>query len=369
MFWYLVICVLMVYPWCIRQGGRLSGKPTESLALGIACAMLWFFMAMRSLEVGVDTQVYAYAFTQFPDISFGELFATPVYGPSEGSWLLEFEPGYQLWNKLVSLFSSSPQAITVANSTVIMVLLFCLLRKSSPMLLLSVWMYLTMGTYQTQMNVARNAIAILMVYLGEDSLRERRFWRYALVCLLAATVHTTALVFLPLYWVYHYVRLTPRRCMLAVGLFLAVGVSFSVVGPYIAAWLPPELASYFEGDNEKLSSLLVGVLNAVIFFAAYLQLRAPERAAVWEEETFGLMMFTLNLCFFGLNIGLGSAARMAALFGAYMMLLIPRMLEHIRETRRRTLAVLLVAALCGGQYLMRLMVNNIGGTMPYRFFW
>ena len=60
---------------------------------------------------------------------------------------------------------------------------------------------------------------------------------------------------------------------------------------------------------------------------------------------------------------------MAALFGPYVILLIPQMLSLIESRTRRENAALLVAVVSGVQYILRMCVNNIGGTLPYDFFW
>ena len=163
MFWYLVICVLMLYPYAIARAGSLTGRRTKHIALMNACLILWFFMAFRGLRVGVDTKHYAYVFSQFDDIPFSRVFTAVTYANESESWAFDFEPGYRLANKLLSLFFTSPQAITVFNSTVIMVLWYFLIKRESPCFLLSVWLFVTLGIYQTEMNVTRNAIAILMV--------------------------------------------------------------------------------------------------------------------------------------------------------------------------------------------------------------
>ena len=367
MFWYLFICALMLYPWMIHRGGLRTGKKTEYLALGIACTMLWFFMALRNVTVGVDTQYYCYVFTQFEDIPLHKVFTAVTYATESQTWEFDFEPGYRLVNKLASLLGSHPQIITVVNSTIIMVLLYRLIRNQSPMVLVSVWLYITLGVYQTEMNVTRNAIAILIIYNACVFMERREMWKYILCCVAGAMFHVTALVFIPLYWVYHRVALTPKRCVTVVLCFVLLGASFPVLGPYIQNVVPSALAEYFEGDVDSLSSLLVGVLNAMVFFVVYFMMERKERSLLYTEHKFGMMMFVLNLCFFGLNIGLADAARMAGLFGAYMMILIPRMLQRVSR-HRRGLAVLLVVLFCGAQYVLRLCINNIGGTMPYEFF-
>ena len=81
------------------------------------------------------------------------------------------------------------------------------------------------------------------------------------------------------------------------------------------------------------------------------------------------MLLTINLCFFGLNIGLDDASRMAGMFGPYLVILIPQMLTLIPNRIRRANVTQLLVLLCGIQYVLRMCINNIGGSMPYAFFW
>lgn len=87
------------------------------------------------------------------------------------------------------------------------------------------------------------------------------------------------------------------------------------------------------------------------------------------KEPQGLFLTMAALSLYGLNLGLASAARMAALFGPYLIVLLPRMLEYINCPRRRAATIQWLAVAAGLQYVLRLLINNIGGTMPYQFFW
>lgn len=369
MLWYLVICALMYYPCAIARAGIRSGRKTKHIALMMACVILWFFMAFRDISVGVDTTHYAYVFTQFEKIPFSRVFTAVTYANASETWAFDFEPGYRLVNKLLSLLFTAPQTITVFNSTVIMVLWYNLIRRESPDFMLSIWLLLTLGIYQTEMNVTRNAIAILMVYNGFGYLRRGQFAPYAAICIAASTFHVAALVFLPLYWLIRRVRLTPERALMLIGASCVLGIVFPHISPYLSALLPGRYAKYLTGNNERLQSLMVGFLNGGIFLLAWLLLPRENRHEIWTRYRLGVMLLVINLCFFGLNIGLGDASRMAALFGPYIIILVPRMLTLISNRTRRADAARLVMLLCGIQYVLRMCVNNIGGTLPYAFFW
>lgn len=369
MFWYIVICILMLYPLSVSREGTLAGKNTRPLALAISCVILWFFMAMRHISVGVDTKYYSYVFTQFADIPLSKVFTAVTYATESETWSFDFEPGYRLFNKVISWISPGPQTITICNSTLIMLLLHRLIRKDSANYMLTIWLYITLGVYQTEMNVTRNAIAILMVYNGFCYLREKQWWKYLLVCLVASMFHVAALVLLPVYWLVHHFPLTPRKCMVLVVGACAVGAAFPYLAPYVRMVMPGSLDKYFYGGNESLGSILVGMFNGGVFLMVCWMMRPGERKAVFHTCAPGVMMLVLNLCFFGLNIGLEDASRMAALFGPYTMLLIPQMLELIESPVRRQNTTALVSVICGCVYILRMCINNIGGTMPYAFFW
>lgn len=369
MLWYLVLCALMLYPYAIARAGSLTGRKTKHIALFTACAILWFFMAFRDIGVGVDTKHYAYVFSQFDDIPFSKVFTAVTYANESESWAFDFEPGYRLVNKLLSLFCTAPQAITVFNATLIMVLWYFLIKRDSPNFLLSVWLLLTLGVYQTEMNVTRNAIAILMVYNAFPYLRRGELLKYLAVCIFASLFHVAALVFIPLYFLVRGVKLTMGRAAVLIGAFCVVGVIFPFISPILSALVPARFAKYLEGNNEKLGSLIVGLLNGGFFLLTLFLLPRKQRGRVFRRERLGVMLLTVNLCFFGLNIGLGDASRMAALFGPYLVILLPRMLTLIPDRRRRWEAAALITALSGVQYVLRMCINNIGGTLPYDFFW
>ncbi len=369
MLWYLVICALMLYPYAIARAGSLSGRKTKHIALMNACLILWFFMAFRGIGVGVDTKHYAYVFSQFEQIPFSKVFTAVTYANESESWAFDFEPGYRLANKLLSLLFSSPQAITVFNSTLILILWYHLIQRDSPNFLLSIWLFITLGIYQTEMNVTRNAIAILMVYNAFPYLRRRELGKYIGACLFASLFHIAALVLVPVYFLVWGLKLRPRMMLILVGCSCLLGMIFPLISPILTALLPARFAKYFQGNNEKLGSLIVGLLNGGFFLLTMWLLPRKQRERVFTRERLGVMLLMVNLCFFGLNIGLGDASRMAALFGPYLVILIPRMLTLIENRARRRDAATLIVILSGIQYVLRMCVNNIGGTLPYEFCW
>lgn len=369
MLWYLIICTLMLYPFLliiVSAGKRVS---IQKVALQISCIILAFFMAFRKYTVGVDTKYYCYVFEQLRDVSIWKVFSTVTYGSPGSNWVFDFEPGYRLYNKVLSFFSSSAQIVTIANSCLIIALLYVLIRRNSKDYYLSIWLYLTLGIFQTDMNVARNAISIFICYLAIDKIKERKVWQYMSLVLIAALIHKTALVFIPLYFILKRPFFSGKKMAAAIGVSVLTGLIFSKFGIYIAYMLPVKLGRYLTVSNEKMESLLVGGFYAFLVVFILIMMNQTERKNIFQKSSIGAWMFTLNLCCFGANIGLKAAARMAALFGPYIILFIPEIISMIPNKKRRRWVTLLVIIGCAVQYILRMKVNNIGGTLPYEFFW
>ena len=261
--------MLLIFPMCYACIGYIREINVNNLVLSICIGLLVFFMGCRADSMGADTCQYVYGFEQIVATLCTELFITKIYGV--GGYELNFEYGYRLYNKLVSLISEKPQTITIANSLLIMALLGKLLKGHSPYVFFSAWLYITLGIYQTQMNMARNAIAILLCYLGCKYMAEHNVIKFLICVTLATLFHSSSVLFIPLYWLVTKTKLTGKRVKKILLLSMGCGFAFSFVRPLFVRFLPFGFGRYFAGNTSKFESLIVGLFHltliiVVIFF-------------------------------------------------------------------------------------------------------
>ena len=339
------------------------------MVLAVSCLILFFFFAFRGESVGVDTKYYCYVFRQFADIPLKSVFHAATYGSDAHTWKFDFEPGFRLINKLLSYISVNGQAITIATGILIFVPLFCFVLSASPNVWLSIWLYLTLGIFQTEMNVSRNAIAIFLCYCALPLIRRNRFILYTLVVVLASTIHQTALLFLPVFFLVRCVPLNRRRMITILAASLFLGLNFNVFSPAFQDIVPSRYVKYFTAENDKLIAVAVGIFSTFLLCVSTGMLTRDEREHLIVDEPVDSWMLLLYVCFFAVGIGFASGSRAAALFGPYLIVLIPRILDRITDEKRKRAAVIAVAAICFAQYVCRMEINNIGGSMPYCFFW
>lgn len=366
---YLAICLSLLFPLYLQRRSERLDLRLERTPLALCCFILFFFFAMRGESVGVDTKHYCFVYRQFISVPLRNVFSAPIYGSSANTWEFDFEPGYRLINKLLTYLSSDGQTITIATAILIFIPLFFFVAWQSPNPWLSMWLFVTLGIYQAEMNVSRNAVAIFLCYLALPMIEQRRPILFFAVVLLASTLHQTALLFLPVYFLVRYLPLTPRRMAVIFAAALLIGLNFSVFGRMLQGVVPARYAKYFVSNNQKLVSIAVGAFDVLVLLLALLVLRREERAGLTVQDPVGSWIFLLHVGFFALALGFAAGARAAALFAPYLIVLIPQILERIQNSRRKRAAVVLIAALCFAQYAARMGINNIGGSIPYQFFW
>jgi len=92
--------------------------------------------------------------------------------------------------------------------------------------------------------------------------------------------------------------------------------------------------------------------------------------SIWLNITLGIWMFVANIFFFCLGYDVLYTARIAVLFGPYLIILIPNLLgKGIKPDSKRLNAIAITMILTGVGYIIRLKINNNGSTMLYLFFW
>lgn len=286
-----------------------------------------------------------------------------------GGYEQKFENGYLLFSKIIGLFFESGQAITAVTSMVIIFLLYWLIYKYSMNYMLSISLYVSLGIYQTEMNMARNAIAIFICYLAMKYIEEEKLIKYILMISIASTFHTTAIIFSPLYFL-SKIKLTLKQFLiLFLALFPLIGF-FPVLSPYLDLFIPARYSAYILGNTTKYEALMLGILNiALVLLVVCFSNRSKWKSA-FQEHYVGFWMLLLNIFSFGIAYFLPIGTRIAALFGPYMIIFLPNLIKSTISVKKyETIAIMLVVIICWIQYFIRLSINNIGTTMPYLFYW
>ena len=364
MAWYIFIAALVLFMIVITHVCR-TRLNISKLTFICICFILFFFMAFRADTVGADTINYV---NIFRNINYRRLDGLLYSNVNLGDYYVKVENGYALYNIIINFFSDTPHTITFVNSLLIIVLLFAAIKNQSPDILLSIWLYITLGVFQTEMNMARNAIGILLCYIGFKYIKERNFIKYLIIVLLATSFHFTSIIFIPLYWLAE-IKLSAKNISIGFIVITAVSMASSIFKRYLMFIVPTAYRIYFEKETINLSSYILGIFYLILIVFVICCIDSQKRLDSINSNGIGSWAVILNLAFFYIGYNFDFGTRVAALFGPYLIIFIPQIINlGINNKNKKNLITWSVYILCGVQYIMRLTINNIGSTMPYQFY-
>ena len=163
--------------------------------LAVGSALPYFLVS--AFRDGVGTDYYGMYQPTFLSVAKG----LPIF---DGA----IEPGYWLLNRCILLFTQDYHVLFVLTSAMIVGLFVWGSYMLSDIPWVSVLLFMWARHFFISMNGVRQYMALAIVFCAFAFIRERCLWKYALCVLAASLFHTSALIFLPLYFL-SYVPLTP----------------------------------------------------------------------------------------------------------------------------------------------------------------
>lgn len=381
---YVFLLVVLLAIGLIARESDLRGRGAlRGGAFTVAMAVLFLVAAVRGDGVGADTHNYQIIFTWAGQHGISEFLNGGGFLPY---YVQGVETGYYLYNHVLYAIWPNPQAITVANSALFCGFAALLFWRESPDPWLSAFLFLGLAVYQTGLNLAPSSIAACMVVAHVRYAREGSLARWIVaVCAAAFFLHTSALIFFPLFFIYRIPLDRARffRLVLAGSAIAVVGMG-SLLGLASRVAVVMGYGSYLEVTAIRVEQLLVLLQFAVVFMAALYFSRGSDDAPGTPIHYWNALL--LGLAYL-LSTRIGSFARVSLLFMPLFCVSVPFVLSVLRpKVRARALngaaavrlglfanpydraAFFIIGIVCVS-YVGRLLVNNIGMTMPWVPFW
>ena len=167
----------------------MSDKKKKLVFLGIVFIQFTLLAWQREFTVGQDTMQYYLVFRDVSKISL------------EKALTLKWEPGYILWNWGISHLGFDFHNYLLFTAIFIYLPICRFIYRYSACTWLSVVIFIALGFFFGSLHILRQYMAIALVLFSYDYLLQRRLIPFIVLVLLAATFHTSAIVFLPTYFI------------------------------------------------------------------------------------------------------------------------------------------------------------------------
>lgn len=212
---YILIYLVPVIA-CFYNNQKLS-KSTTFLAVYLS--FLAIFVGLSDMFGGYDRYIYAEVFDSIADMTTRH----ESYLANGAFAFFEGEPGYVVLNILLSFITENRYIFILIYTLLIYVLLFVSLKryaKNYPLalvLFMGLWFYFSF-TY------LRQVLGAAIAWLAIDYIVRRKLWKFVLVCAIAMSIHKSAIIFFPFYFI-PVKKFSSHTILWVMGGCLVLGVS------------------------------------------------------------------------------------------------------------------------------------------------
>lgn len=361
MIYYFNFCIEFFLGFHFSNTGYFSGIKIrndsfyrQKKAYCIICGALWILISgLRGLSVGADTLAYKISFESVKNYPLKYVFQglRDKYILGEGSK----DPGYNLFVKLFQFVSDNYQVYLIFIAALFMIPFTIWIIRESKNPFISFILYSSLFYAFFSITGIRQTIAMaLTVLIGDKFIKEKKILPFVIITLLASTIHASALVFLPFYFLSR-IRVNGKN--------IVVWLAFIVISVFARHQLKSifiQISGYegYTKDYEGAGAFTFSILLFLIFIwslISYSMDRDIENNRRFYNALF-LALFFLPLTW--LN---PSAMRVVQYFSIYLVLLIPEMVDSTFTEESKSIASGIITAI-----LFLLLIKN---NPQYTFFW
>ncbi|WP_227936344.1 EpsG family protein [Alkalihalobacillus deserti] len=304
---------------------RYIGKQTELIPAQFYANKFFAFLALTTLvlvsglrnNVG-DTYYYMHSYREF-DITWETIDFTGDFG-------------FNILQMLLQQVSRDPQIMILTTAVLTNILIGMTLYHYSRMFELSLYVYITIGYFLVSMNGIRQYLAAAIIFAATKFIINGDFKKYLLVVLLASTIHQTALILIPIYFVV-------RRPAWSKTTYLLLFLSIIIVSGFnefmnllFTAIEDTKYGEYKDFQEGGASTLRVGVAFVPIILAFIGRDKLKE---LFPKSDVIVNMSLLSVVFMIISTQNWIFARFSIYFGLYQLILVSWIVKLFVEKDQR----------------------------------
>ena len=291
------------------------------------CVIL-FFIAIFRFDIGYDYPTYYRSIT----IAYAED-------------LEKFEPLSRLFIQIAAYFDS-PWLIFILFGIPTYICAFIACKRTCSFQL-AFWTYVFLFLLSS-FGAIRQAAAISILMYAVYYIKEKRLFTYLVLCIFASLFHVSALIMLPIYFVYHYVS-WKFILLLMISMVIFFPIVFTIL-------LENDIYTYYlrstvTHEGGSLTRFFYIGLYALLLFIAYRNHMLQD-----TKKTFTALMPALFFPFlFGGHLG----GRLSWNLYPFYIYLIPQIVSHCGKKMRMLFMLMLCA-----EFFMFLYVSEVAADKP-----
>lgn len=337
----------LLYNLINKKNWYKNNKKLKMIFVFLVTIQLFLILALRKSSVGVDIRGYVRQFIFVRHASLDEIL------------LLRHEIGYKLLVKLISFLTGNPQMFLAIISGISIIPIGRLIYKYSRMPFLSFALYISFNFYAFVFSGLRQAIAISIICISYDYIREQKPLKFILTVIIASLFHKSAMFFLPAY-IIAKIKLNKKSLMtLLLGNMIIYIFRIEIMG-FITTYV------FDSFDIIESNSYTWFLFNLFIYILCLVFYKSTIERNYKSNELYLLVAIGISLMLFATVSN--NAMRIANYYHIFIILLIPEVIYSIKDKKMVLLGLYIL--LLGNITLSFWQLYTDGyKIVPYEFFW
>jgi transmembrane protein EpsG len=240
--------------------------------------------------------------------------------------------GFGILQMLLKKYTNDPQILLFTSALITNVLIIFVFYKYSRLFELSIYVFITSGFFITSMNGLRQCLAAAIVFAATKFLLEGSWKSYMLVVMLASTIHETALILIPIYFIVRRKAWTRTTFLLIIlAIFIVLGFNqFTEI--LFAAIKDTQYGHYTDFAEGGANVIRVAVEGAPLLVAYFGRDKLRE---IMPNSDIIVNMALLGFIFMIISTQNWIFARFAIYFSLYEFILISWIVKLFKDNNQR----------------------------------
>ena len=352
---YIGILVIMAYLGFIKYFARWDSRETAARMAAWVMFGLWLLLALRSPYMGIDLGYrqmmetgYLQSFHIISSLPLRDVFSIEPY--------LNYEFGYKILNALVGWIWENEQFFLAVCAAISMLPVALVIQKDSSAPMYSCLIYFALPLYELLFSALRQGIAVGLCFFALSAIEKRKPLKFIAIVLMASTFHSTALLFLAAYPIYHLKMHISIRLVSIAAVPVLYLMRYEILNLYAVLFRPGAIA-----DNNGALGMLI-LLCAIYLVCCFF-------CGDGDPRFSGYLNLLLVCCMIQTVANIHSTAMRAGYpYMIPLILLIPKLFEKM-EWRLRVVAKWTVVIFFTF-FAVRVIYSSTWSCMyPYIPFW
>ncbi len=323
----LFIVILLIY--FVTHIGKRKKENNDKLFLIIVFSMFFILVGYREMTRGNDTISYLRLFEQC---------ATNKWNVSIFNNYYEF--GYLIFNILVSYISNNSRFFLIVLSFLFNYSIYSFIKKNSNNYLVSVLMYVGLMYFYSSMNIIRQFLAIIIILYSFNFVKEKKLFPFLFFVLLATTIHSSAIISLLIYPIYHC-KYNKKRVFIVIIISIFLLLSLDIVYPFVVNILNRD--TYYL--NRIGVTKIFNVISFLLFLGMFIFSTCITRNKNYGNNNFYLFVLLFTSCVSMISINMAVLERVCIYYSMFSIVALPNLIHNSKIKDKFIINALVVLVL------------------------